>query len=1054
LAAPAPPLEVRVSRHFLSWLSESGASLAFTTYQTNRLFLVGMKEGGRLSVFERHFDRPMGLFATPERLWMSTRWQLWQLANALPPGERHEGYDRLYVPRRADTTGDLDVHDIATDAAGRVVFVNTAYSCLATLSERYSFAPLWQPPFISRLAPEDRCHLNGLAMANGRAAFVTAVSRSDVTGGWRERRHEGGCLIDVASGETLLGDLSMPHSPRLHGERLWLVNSGTGEFGFADRTGGRFEPVAFCPGFLRGLAFLGDFAVVGLSKPRRERTFSGLALDERLREKDAEARCGLWVIDTRSGVVAHWLELHGVVEELYDVQVLPGVRRPMALGFKSDEIQRLITIEAAPRPVFQPLVAKRTGSDAGPPLSPGAPPEGPHEVPAPRAAGETPARAADLVLEAAAAAYARANRLVRQGRLEESIAHYYAALDHDPRHAKALLNLGTVHSRLRQADAALDAWRRALAIDPGFAQAHANLASLLQARGDLAGAIRHLEAALRSRPEDAALLNLLGLALYEDGRLDAARSAFERATEAKPDFAEAWNNLGGVLKIEERLEEALRLHEKAAALRPDFFEAHENVGKIHEDRCEVPDAKEAYRRALARRREPVLELHQELLCPPVFASAAGLAAYRQHAEAAIDAWAGRDLRLALERVQSSRAEPPVEWAYHGDDNRALKQKHAALFEAYLPSRALEWAPAAGGPWRVGFVVTPGHEGVFARCMSGILNGIDTARFQVAVVCSRARAGAIASAVRRSDIRWLQLPLRFDHAAERLRAARFDVLYYWEVGTDSSNHFLPFLRLAPVQCTGWGWPDTSGAPELDYHLTSEALAEPGCEAHFSEKLVRLPELPPSFYRPPIPLLPHPPAHFGLPDDAHLYVCAQNLRKIHPDFDALLGGILRNDRKGVAVLVEDTHPAAGALLRARWNETLPEVRERVVLLPRLSPEDYFHLLAGASVALDPLHFGGANTVYDALAAGVPVVTLPGPLPRGRYAAALCRAAGAPEGIVATPAEYSERAVELATDPGRARRSERIRDGARPLFERRAAVEQLEGFFAEAIGRAVHP
>jgi predicted O-linked N-acetylglucosamine transferase (SPINDLY family) len=273
-----------------------------------------------------------------------------------------------------------------------------------------------------------------------------------------------------------------------------------------------------------------------------------------------------------------------------------------------------------------------------------------------------------------------------------------------------------------------------------------------------------------------------------------------------------------------------------------------------------------------------------------------------------------------------------------------------------------------------------------------------------------------------------------------------------VGTDSTNHFLPFLRLAPVQCTGWGWPDTSGAPELDYHLTSEALAPPGCEAHYSEKLVRLRELPPSFYRPPIPEQRKAPSHFGLSNDSHLYVCAQNLRKLHPDLDALLGGILRSDPKGVAVLVEDTHPAAGQLLRGRWEETLGGVRDRVVLLPRLGPEDYFHLIAGAHVVLDPLHFGGANTVYDALAAGVPVVTLPGRFPRGRYAAALCRAAGVEDGIVATAEEYVDRAVELGTDAGpRAKVVARIRDGAPPLFERRAAVAQLERFLEEAIGRA---
>ncbi|MEA2626927.1 MAG: hypothetical protein QOD06_2972, partial [Candidatus Binatota bacterium] len=321
------PLEVRVSRHFLGWLQDSKLSLAFTTYQTNRLFLIGRKPDGALSVFERNFDRPMGLWASAERLWMSTRWQLWRFDDALPPGETHAGYDRLYVPRQAFTTGDLDIHDVALDREGRVVFVNTAYSCLATISDRWSFAPLWKPPFVSRLAPEDRCHLNGLAMDDGSPAFVTAVSRSDVAAGWRERRHAGGLVIDVRTSEIVAAELSMPHSPRVHGGRLWVLSSGTGELGTVDRATGRFEPVAFFPGYVRGLTFAGDSAIVGLSKPRHDRTFSGLALDDRLREKDAEARCGLWVVDLRSGVVAHWLELEGVVAELYDVQVLPGVAR-------------------------------------------------------------------------------------------------------------------------------------------------------------------------------------------------------------------------------------------------------------------------------------------------------------------------------------------------------------------------------------------------------------------------------------------------------------------------------------------------------------------------------------------------------------------------------------------------------------------------------------------------------------------------------------------------------------------------------------------------------
>lgn len=313
------------------------------------------------------------------------------------------------------------------------------------MSKRYSFTPLWTPPFLSRLAPEDCCHLNGLALADGEPAYVSAVSRSDVAAGWRDRRHDGGIVIDIEDGEIVLGNLSMPHSPRVYDQRLWVLNLGTGELGFVDRARGRFEPVAFCPGFLRGLAVHDHYAIVGLSKQRRERTFAGLALDQRLKEKDAEARCGLWVIDLRSGHVVHWLELEGVVIELYDVAVLPGVRRPMALGFHSDEIQRLITIDIAPRPIFEALTSE--ASPSSPPLATH-PPRG--------AGGASPAaRSAGSVMnEAAGKEYALGNQLVKAGRFVEAIAHYEEAVRLQPDLVNALINLGTVHHRLGQPEAA------------------------------------------------------------------------------------------------------------------------------------------------------------------------------------------------------------------------------------------------------------------------------------------------------------------------------------------------------------------------------------------------------------------------------------------------------------------------------------------------------------------------------------------------------------------------------------------------------------------------
>jgi len=364
----APSLEITASRQFTSWLAEQNLSLAFTTYQAGKVFFIGLQPNGQLSVFERSFERCMGLYAEGSTLYMSSLYQLWRFENALSAGQVHNGYDGVYVPQVGYITGDLDVHDVVVEVPpqpplsrgeqekqnfvppltkgglGGVVFVNTLFSCLATVSEKYSFIPLWQPPFISKLAAEDRCHLNGLALRDGLARYVTAVSQSDVAEGWRDRRPDGGCVIDISSNEIILTGLSMPHSSRWYRNKLWLLNSGTGEFGCADIERGVFEPVAFCPGYMRGCAFSGDFAIVGLSKPRHNKTFSGLSLDDNLRAKDAEPRCGLVVIDTRNGDIVHSLRIEGVVEELYDVQVLPGVRRPMAIGFKTDEIRRVVTM--------------------------------------------------------------------------------------------------------------------------------------------------------------------------------------------------------------------------------------------------------------------------------------------------------------------------------------------------------------------------------------------------------------------------------------------------------------------------------------------------------------------------------------------------------------------------------------------------------------------------------------------------------------------------------------------------------------------------------------
>lgn len=330
-----------------SWLEQQKCCLAFSTYQTGKLFLIGLAGEGQLGASEWSLPTCMGLWSNGQTLWLGSKFHIWRLENVLATGAKRNGKDRIYVPRVAYTTGDIDTHDIAVDGEGRVIFVNTSFNCLATLDDDASFRVVWKPPFISKLVAEDRCHLNGLCMKDGKPAYVTVVSRSDVVDGWRDRRRDGGCVLDVESGEVVVQGLSMPHSPRFYRGKLWVHNSGAGYFGYVDVDRGVFEPVAFCPGYLRGLAFCGDYAIVGLSRPRHQKTFGGLPLDENLQKRGAEARCGIHVIDLRTGDIAHWMRLEGAVEELYDVVTLEGVRNPTVLPLESDELRKTVTVDAA-----------------------------------------------------------------------------------------------------------------------------------------------------------------------------------------------------------------------------------------------------------------------------------------------------------------------------------------------------------------------------------------------------------------------------------------------------------------------------------------------------------------------------------------------------------------------------------------------------------------------------------------------------------------------------------------------------------------------------------
>lgn len=337
----APPYAFEASPGLAAWLHAENIALAITTYQIGKLFLVGAPAPDRLSVTERTFERCLGVAAEGGSLYLAGLNTILRFENVVPAGQALEGHDAVYVPQVAWYTGDVFAHDIGVLPSGRPLFINTLFGCLATVDESSSFRPVWLPPFLSALRPEDRCHLNGLAMQAGRPRYVTAAAESDKAGGWRESRVGGGVVVDVATSAIVARGLTMPHSPRLHEGRLYVCNAGTGELGLV--ADGRFEPVAFCPGFARGLAFHGGHALVGLSLPRQHKDFSGLPLDDRLKREGRAPDCVIQVVELAGGAAAHWLRIGGVVRELYDIAVVPGARTPMVVGFAQGQINRLIS---------------------------------------------------------------------------------------------------------------------------------------------------------------------------------------------------------------------------------------------------------------------------------------------------------------------------------------------------------------------------------------------------------------------------------------------------------------------------------------------------------------------------------------------------------------------------------------------------------------------------------------------------------------------------------------------------------------------------------------
>ncbi len=465
-------------------------------------------------------------------------------------------------------------------------------------------------------------------------------------------------------------------------------------------------------------------------------------------------------------------------------------------------------------------------------------------------------------------------------------------------------------------------------------------------------------------------------------------------------------------------------------------------GLTHSQAGRVRQAEQLFDQLWTQTRNPSARILYAGVLPAIYQSMDEVRSYRSQLEQRLKQLAREKLKFD---VTNSYAVPSFYAQYHGLNDRALQEIRASLYLAPQFPEAAHKRPRAGDKLRVGIITKYFREHTIGRLVQGLIASLPRQQLHVSALAFFAPKDDIGEAVKNAADRFLLLPVSPQHARRAILDARFDALYYADLGMDPMTYTLALSRLAPVQCATWGHPVTSGMKTIDYFISAEGLEPDNSADQYTEKLIKLKDLAIYYYRPTLEGAPATPQQFGLPANATFYGCPQSLYKFHPEFDPILAGIMRADPSGILVLLAGQHKEWADLLMQRWNATMPDVTSRIRFVGRQSRQGFLQLNALCHVLLDPLHFGGGNTTYEALALGVPVVTLPSNMLRGRLAFKMYQTMNMPDCIATTPDHYVKLATRLATD--RAHRQairEKILATNHTLFENPTGINQLAEFW----------
>ncbi len=653
--------------------------------------------------------------------------------------------------------------------------------------------------------------------------------------------------------------------------------------------------------------------------------------------------------------------------------------------------------------------------------------------------------------------YTLGRALKSGGRLQEAIEQYRAALQLDPNQPRYFCSLGIAYREAGQSEAALASYRAALTLDANNREARNNLANLLRELG------RDQEAS-RFDGTKADLNQQLDRLVNEAASLHAKgeyKQALDRWTDVlrlAPDSAMAHHARAGTLNELRLFDEALEYEERALAFDANHAPSLDGACKLALIGGETDKVRGYGARLQALQPSDALRIKTRLALPVVNESVADIARVRQDFEAGLDELLATPLRV--DNPVDDLATLSFYLAYHGENNRPLHEKLARLMVHACPTLTWEaphcrdYRRPAGRRLRIGFASELFRNHSIGKTSAGLMAELDREQFEVFALNLPGSArtdDATRQQMRQRSDHWLTFEGSLDSVRRGIADLRLDILFYQDIGMMPFSYYLAYSRLAPLQCLSYGHPDTTGIGNLDYFVSNDLYELEGAADHYTERLFQLHNLPTLayYYRPQLPTATLEKRSWGFSDSDHLYVCAQTLFKLHPEFDAILGGILERDPHARIVLIDGNYKVWTRGLQKRFHTNLGELARRITFINRLDGGQFLALLRLADVALDTIHFNGMNSSLEALAMGTPVVTLPKHLQRGRHTQAMYAQMEMTDCIARDLNDYVDIAVRIATDPDqRQALSQKIQQHNAVLFENRRVLTEFERFFTTTL------